>query len=91
MLKDAIATALALALLQAGGGWILRTDASQAAIAGVLLQKQSNIDGRPVERVIGYFSRKLSGAETRYPIRKKNSFQTKALFPDAPDTVDAPW
>jgi len=67
-LKDAIATAPALSLPQnSGGDWILRTDASQAAIAGVLLQRQNQADGKPIERVIGYFSRKLSGAETRYP------------------------
>ena len=68
-LKEAIATAPALALPQnPGGGWILRTDASQAAIAGVLLQRQNHEESRkPMERVIGYFSRKLSGAETRYP------------------------
>jgi len=68
-LKEAIATALALALPQnPGGGWILRMDASQAAIASVLLQRQNQEESRkPMEWVIGYFSRKLSGAETQYP------------------------
>jgi len=66
MLKEAIATAPALALPQnPGGGWILRTDVSQAAIAGVVLQRQNQEDSRkPMEWVIRYFSRKQSRAET---------------------------
>jgi hypothetical protein len=66
MLQNAIATARELALPHAGGGWILRTDASQAIIARVLLLKQTNVEVTQVERVMGYFSRQLSGAETQY-------------------------
>jgi hypothetical protein len=66
-LKDTIATARALALPQESvRGWILQTDTSQAAIARVLLQRQSHDNEKPMESVIGYFSRKLSGTETRY-------------------------
>jgi hypothetical protein len=36
-------------------------------------------------------SKKMKTKKETVLIRKKNSFQTQALLPDAPDAVDAPW
>jgi len=55
-----------LATLDPDANFILRTDASDTAIRGVLAQKQL-FEGRLVEWPWGYFSRKLHTVETRYP------------------------
>jgi transposase InsO family protein len=65
-LKQALTSAPVLATLDPDTDFILRTDASDTAIGGVLSQKQL-LDGKMVERPLGYFSRKLHSVETRYP------------------------
>ena len=59
-------SASVLATLDPDADFILRTDASDTAIGGVLAQKQL-FEGRLVERPLGYFSRKLHAVEMRYP------------------------
>jgi len=65
-LKQALISAPVLATLDPEGDFILRTDASDTAIGGVLAQKQL-FEGRLVERPLRYFSRKLHKVESRYP------------------------
>jgi len=65
-LKQALISAPVLATLDPEGDFILRTDASDTAIGGVLAQKQL-FEERLVERPLGYFSRKLHAVESRYP------------------------
>jgi len=65
-LKRALTTAPVLATRDPVADYILRTDASDTAIGGVLAQKQL-FEGRMVERPLGYFSRKLHAVEARYP------------------------
>jgi len=65
-LKKALTSAPVLATLDPEADFILRTDASDTAIGGVLAQKQL-FEGKMVERPLGYFSRKLHAVETRYP------------------------
>jgi hypothetical protein len=67
MLKDAICKAPMLALPEQGGKYVLHSDASNYAVGVVLLQKRQ--DGET--RVIAVCSRKLKGAETRYPTYKR--------------------
>jgi len=65
-LKQALISAPALATLDPEDDLILRTNALDTAIGGVLAQKQL-FEGRLVERLLGYFSRKLHAVESRYP------------------------
>ena len=65
-LKKALISTSVLATLDPEADFILRTDTSDTAIAGVLAQKQP-YEGRLVERPLGYFSRKLQMVEARYP------------------------
>ena len=65
-LKRALSTSPVLATLAPNEDFILRTDASQTAIGGVLAQKQE-WKGKIVERPLGFFSRKLRSVESRYP------------------------
>ena len=62
-LKKAITSAPVLVTSIKGGYFSLRTDCSKFAMGAVLMQEQ----GHGNDVVIGYFSRKLKGAETRYP------------------------
>jgi len=55
-----------LATLDPEADFILRTDASDTAIGGVLAQKQL-FEGKMVERPLGYFLWKLHTVKTRYP------------------------
>jgi hypothetical protein len=64
--KQALTSAPVLATLDPDTDFILRTDASDTAIGGVLAQRQL-FEGRMVERPLGYFSRKLHAVESRYP------------------------
>lgn len=67
-LKSRLATAPVLALPTEDGEWIVRSDASIQALGAVLIQRQWNkARDAKEERVIAYYSRKLSGAESRYP------------------------
>ena len=61
-LKQKLSTADVLAHPDPKRQWIIHTDASEFAIAGVLSQRQADDTVRPV----AYFSRKMSGAETKY-------------------------
>jgi len=65
-LKEALIPSPVLATLDPDADFILRMDASDTAIGGVLAQKQM-FEGRLVERPLGYFSRKLHAVEVRYP------------------------
>jgi len=65
-LKQALTSVSVLATLDPDANFILRTDASDTALGGVLAQKQM-FEGKLVERPLGYFSRKLHAAESRYP------------------------
>jgi len=65
-LKEALISSLVLATLIPDADFILRTDASDTAIGGVLAQKQI-FEGRLVERPLGYFWGKLHAVEVRYP------------------------
>jgi len=65
-LKQALTSAPVLATLDPDADFILRTDASDTALGGVLAQKQM-FEGKLVERPLGYFSRKLHAAESQYP------------------------
>ena len=65
-IKRALSTAPVLATMDPGAEFILRTDASDYAIGAVLAQKQL-WNGRPVERPLAFFSRKLHSVEKRYP------------------------
>jgi hypothetical protein len=61
-LKQKLSSADVLAHPDPSRQWIIHTDASEFAIAGVLSQQQADGTVRPV----AYFSRKMSGAETKY-------------------------
>jgi len=65
-LKKALTSTPVLATLDPEADFILRMDASDAAIGGVLAQKQL-FKGKMVQRPLEYFSRKLHVVETRYP------------------------
>ena len=65
-LKKALTSAPVLATMDPDADFILRTDASDTAIGGVLAQRQL-FEGKMVERLLGYFSRKLHAVESRYP------------------------
>jgi len=65
-LKEALISSPVLATLDSDADFILRTDASDTAIGGDLVQKQM-FEGRLVEWPLGYFSRKLHAVEARYP------------------------
>jgi len=65
-LKEALISSPVLATLNPDADFMLRTDASDTAIGGVLVQKQM-FEGRLVERPLGHFSRKLHAVEARYP------------------------
>jgi len=65
-LKQALTSAPVLATLDPDANFILRTDASDTVIGGVLAQKQL-FEGKMVERPLGFFSRKLHAVEGRYP------------------------
>jgi len=76
-LKQALISAPVLATLDPEGDFILRTDASDTAIGGVLAQKQL-FEGRLVERPLGYFARKLHTVESRYPAYDRELFAISA-------------
>jgi transposase InsO family protein len=61
-LKKALCNAPVLALPDPKAKYCLHVDASQYALGAVLSQVQGK-----AEKVLGYFSRKLHDAETRYP------------------------
>ena len=61
-LKKALCNAPVLALPDPEAKYCLHVDASQYALGAVLSQVQDK-----TEKVLGYFSRKLHDAETRYP------------------------
>lgn len=66
-LKQRLASSPVLALPAENGDWIIRSDASKEALGAVLIQRQYSEGAEPEERVLAYWSRKLTGAETRYP------------------------
>ena len=65
-LKRLLASPPVLAIIDPRADFIVRTDASNFAIGATLCQIQP-WKGRPTERTVSFFSRKLSSAETRYP------------------------
>ncbi|MFM7856174.1 MAG: reverse transcriptase/ribonuclease H family protein, partial [Flammeovirgaceae bacterium] len=66
-LKEALASAPVMALPRMDRPFILHTDASGFAIASIL----SQLDDHGEPKVIAFRSRKLKGAETRYPTHDK--------------------
>lgn len=69
-LRDELASGPTLAIFDPEAETQLHTDASQIGVAGVLLQKQSTGDWKP----IAYMSRQTSDPETRY-----HSFELETL------------
>lgn len=70
LLNHRLATAPVLSLPTPDGEWIVRSDASKEALGAVLIQRQQTDTPEKKEkeeRVLAYWSRKLTGAETRYP------------------------
>jgi hypothetical protein len=68
-LQMALASAPGLALRDFGQDNMLRTDASDVAIVGVLAQMQPwGPEGRLVERAQGFISGKLHPVEKRYTV-----------------------
>ena len=65
-LKKALTSAPVLAMLDLEADFILRTDALDTAIGGVLAQKQL-FEGKMVEQPQEYVSRKFHAVKTRYP------------------------
>jgi len=66
-IRRALASASVLALCNPERNYILRTDASDMAIGGVLAQKQPwGPKGRLVEHPLGFFSQKLHYVKTHY-------------------------
>lgn len=61
-LKKALTTAPTLMLPKPGQPFILCTDASNFAMGSVLLQRHGD-----TKRIVAYYSRKFSPAQTRYP------------------------
>jgi len=73
--RRALASAPVLALRDPDRDYILRTDASDVLIGGVLAQKQPwGPEGRLVERPLGFFSQKLHDVETRYAAYDRELF-----------------
>ena len=70
-MKHALVSAPVLAYPTQDGQYILDTDASNFACGAVLSQIQNDEKGRPVERVIAYYSKIFSGAEQRYCARRR--------------------
>lgn len=55
--------------------WLLRTDASDVAVGGNLLQILSDlVDGKLVYQAIAFVSQKFSGADTRWDTPKKEAY-----------------
>jgi len=54
--------------------WIIRADASDIAVSAVLLQIVTNEENKEVYHPIGFKSKKLSGAATRWDIYKKEAY-----------------
>ena len=54
--------------------WIVRADASDSAVAAVLLQIVQNDKGEDIYHPIGFKSKKLSGPATRWDIFKKEAY-----------------
>jgi len=65
-LKKVLTSVPVLATLDLEANFMLRIEASDMAIGGVLAQTQL-FEGKMVERPLGYFSWKLHAVETRYP------------------------
>jgi len=66
-IRRALASAPVLALRDPEGGYILRTNASDVAIGGILAQKQAwGPEGQQVERPLGFISQKFHNVESRY-------------------------
>ena len=70
-IKEVITSAPALASPEKGNSeFLVRTDPPGFAIGATLhqIQRDTGIDATIDQRILGYFSRKLSGLETRYLI-----------------------
>ena len=78
-LKQALTSAPVLATLDPDADFILRTNASDTAIGGVLAQKQL-FEGKMVEQPLGYFSRKLHSVETREPTYDRELLAISAIL-----------
>lgn len=77
-MKDAITDAPVISLPDFTRPFVIHTDASGFAISAVLSQPVSEEDRSA--RVIAYFSRKLQGAEQRYPTHDKETLAVVCAF-----------
>jgi transposase InsO family protein len=75
-LKNALMSAPVLGHPQFDAPFLVEIDASEVAIAGVLIQHDANRE----PRVIAYFSRLLTSAERNYPISDKELLALYASF-----------
>jgi hypothetical protein len=66
-LRDALISAHILTSPDGGRKFSMRTDASKFALGAVLVQLQKDKTGKIVERVIAYYSRRLTAPERNYP------------------------
>ena len=74
-LKDAILNSQTVHFPNYELDWVLRTDASDVAVGGTLLQILPELaDGKPVYQVIAFVSQKFSGAATRWDTPKKEAY-----------------
>ena len=71
LLKEKLTSAPIMAHPVDDGLYILDTDASGHAIGAVLSQRQKDEEGKEVEKVIAYGSRRLHPREMNYCIRRK--------------------
>jgi transposase InsO family protein len=77
-IKEMIASDLMLRHPVIDKPFIIQTDASDYAVAGVLLQKDVNEDLRPLE----FYSRKLNDSELNYSIHDKELLAVKECLQD---------
>ena len=72
--KDKLITACELFYPDYNLDWVLRCDASDIAVAVVLLQIQVSSDGTLIHQPLGFASAKLSDPATRWPIYEKELY-----------------
>ena len=72
--KEALVASVAKHFPDYEKDWIIRADASDTAVAAVLLQIIQNNDGKDIYHPIGFKSKKLSGPAVRWDIFKKEAY-----------------
>lgn len=72
--KDALCASVAKHFPDYERDWILRVDASQAAVMAVLLQIVIGADGKEIYHPIGFKSKKLSGSACNWDAHKREAY-----------------